>query len=516
MCRHKDGYDYCIFDMGKCIVRKIDISEIRLIDMHTHLYDIQSEGVALSEIEYRNRSGIFSVYCAKNPVEWDFLKKLGCQSVSEMAMLSFGIHPWESAKYDPDEYEDIYKSVSIIGEIGLDSVWTDIPLDIQRRVFREQLEIASSLKKPVILHTKGCESEIAEMLRGFDQPVLIHWYSGSIDVLRSFIERGCYFTLGPDAYFQETDNGLINAMLSLVPRERLLTETDGLESIFWTQERYPELQNTLYGHTFDKNDQGSGKKDYFPMIYGSLYSTAKRIADYDSVDIKSTVAQNISALMEFVGTDAVNGGKCLIIAGGEPCSMPAAEDFSLIIAVDKGMEYAKEAGIMPDILIGDFDSVDPLVLEEAGNSLSVKTIILPEHKNDSDLQSAVKHALEQGFKELVICCVMGGRLDHMIANLQVASYAVHRGATCHLIGENDEAFVFSNKIMFFPRREGFSFSVFALSDRCEGVDISGARYTVSGFSLTNNLSRGLSNEWASDQITISVKKGVLAVILSKL
>ncbi|MCR4658216.1 MAG: thiamine diphosphokinase [Lachnospiraceae bacterium] len=502
--------------MDNSFIKKIDTQNIRLLDMHTHLFDMRSESAALSEIEYRRKAGIFSVYCAKNPVEWDFFEKLGLKSISGMAMLSFGIHPWESARYDPADYENIYKHVSVIGEIGLDNVWTDVPFETQRRVFEKQLEIASFLKKPAILHTKGCEDEIAGMLRGFDQPVLIHWYSGGIDALRALADLGCYFTLGPNACCPGTESGLINEMLSLIPRERLLTETDGLESIFWERENNRDFKLAMPDETFAANGRESTENELFSLIFDSLFTTAKRIADHDSVDIRSTVAQSISAFLEFVGVGVNNENRCLIIAGGEEGPIPLSEDFPFIIAVDKGMEYAKKTGIVPDILIGDLDSLDPRILVKAQKELSGNIISLPEHKNDSDLQSGVKYALERGYGDLVICCAMGGRFDHMLANLQVCAYAALRGAVCSMISADNEVYVFSERTMVFPRKEEYSFSVFALSERCVGVDISGAVYSVSAFTLSNNLSRGLSNGWASDRISVSVKKGVLAVIMSKL
>lgn len=81
---------------------------------------------------------------------------------------------------------------------GMDSVWCDIPLDIQQKRLEEQLQIAADLKKPVLLHTKGQEKRIAELLRGFPYHICAHWYSGTEQDLEPYLDLGCYFTLGPD------------------------------------------------------------------------------------------------------------------------------------------------------------------------------------------------------------------------------------------------------------------------------------------------------------------------------
>ena len=206
-------------------------------------------------------------------------------------------------------------------------------------------------------------------------------------------------------------------------------------------------------------------------------------------------------------------GKCLIICGGDRGPVPDAGGFDLVIAADKGLQYALLSGVRPDIVIGDFDSFTGDLESSLKESDAIR---LPVRKNDSDAQSAVKYALEQGYKDITFCCIMGGRLDHMISNIQTASYAARKGAVCTLKGDRDEVYVFSGKKLSFPRREGWSISVLSLSDRCEGINISGALYTVSDFTMTNDLTRGLSNEWASDCIEVSVKTGILAVILSKL
>ncbi len=293
-----------------------DQENIRLIDMHTHIRDMCSKDRAMREITFRKQAGIFSVYCCKSPSEWAFLASSGCLPVSEGSMLSFGIHPWESDRYDPYDYMELYEKAPIVGEIGLDSVWTDIPHEIQLECFRKQLGIAEKLKKPAVLHTKGCEAETALLTEDFGCPLMIHWYSGDMETLDHFIDRGCFFTLGPDAAF--ADRGRLRTMLGRVRPERLFAETDGIDSIFWAAEEYTDLKQLLpdyrqsfmhsayppAGRVYAEGYSASGhayddEKDY-PLIYESLRRTTKIIADHHGMDIKSLVGQQISGLNAFV------------------------------------------------------------------------------------------------------------------------------------------------------------------------------------------------------------------------
>ena len=175
----------------------------------------------------------------------------------ENFLLSFGIHPWYSDRFDPRDCWEYFEACPIIGEIGMDSVWCEVPLDVQRRAFAQQLELAAELGKPVVLHTKGQERQIAEMIRDFPGKVCVHWYSGSEADFEKFLETDCYFTLGPDlaekyALQEDTElwsggtavslagqnemahsTALYRRMLREIPAERLFLETDGLSSIAW-------------------------------------------------------------------------------------------------------------------------------------------------------------------------------------------------------------------------------------------------------------------------------------------
>ena len=88
------------------------------------------------------------------------------------------------------------------------------------------------LELPVVLHTKGMESEIARTLRRYTLPKLVHWYSCE-DYLFDYLDQDCYFTIGPD---HET-NPDVQAVLRHVPLNRILTETDGLDAVAWALNR---------------------------------------------------------------------------------------------------------------------------------------------------------------------------------------------------------------------------------------------------------------------------------------
>ena len=136
--------------------------------------------------------------------------------------------------------ESFLHKVPVIGEIGMDNVWCDVPLDIQQKVFEEQLALACELKKPVILHTKGQEKEIAAIIRNYPNRYLIHWYSCDHS-LEEYIDQNCYFSIGPDVWWNPATRNVARK----VPSNRILTETDGLNAVQWAYDEAPDDKKSL-------------------------------------------------------------------------------------------------------------------------------------------------------------------------------------------------------------------------------------------------------------------------------
>ena len=202
--------------------------------------------------------------------------------------------------------------------------------------------------------------------------------------------------------------------------------------------------------------------------------------------------------------------KCLIISGGEYSPLP--EDIKnpgLVLACDRGWKYAEKMGITPDLVIGDFDS-SPLPPPK------FRVLRVPSEKDDTDTMLAVKEAFRRGFTDISIACAFGGRLDHAFANIQGGAYIAARSGTARLYGKNEQGIIFSNSEVVLPRADGWSLSVFSLSDRSTGVCIRGSKYDCENAVFTGTFPLGASNFWTGDAVTVSVESGIIFVLKSKL
>lgn len=181
---------------------------------------------------------------------------------------------------------------------------------------------------------------------------------------------------------------------------------------------------------------------------------------------------------------------------------------AFVIAADGGYSHVKKLGIKPDLILGDFDSLNEKLPDDCD------TIIVPSRKDDTDMMLAVKKALEKGYCSITICGALGGRLDHTIANIQTLEFIYEHGGNGRIFSESNIVMLQSNSSNMYPKIDGFYFSIFSLTDETV-VTTTGTKYNLTDYSLTRAFPLGVSNEILSEQAEITVKSGKLLILYSK-
>ena len=203
--------------------------------------------------------------------------------------------------------------------------------------------------------------------------------------------------------------------------------------------------------------------------------------------------------------------RCVIFSAGDQHGIEKHEiglrhdDF--VICCDAGYRLAQRLGVRPDLLLGDFDSMDqPTDFANIHRS--------PVEKDDTDTMLAVKQALQRGYERLLLVGMLGGRLDHTLANIQTLVYAVEHGAAAQIIDSSCCITVIKGgQTAQIPYQQGFHFSVFCHSDCASGVCIRHAKYELEDAQLTNDFPIGVSNSFLEGQpAQISVKQGILVIL----
>lgn len=199
--------------------------------------------------------------------------------------------------------------------------------------------------------------------------------------------------------------------------------------------------------------------------------------------------------------------RCFIFAAGSYYGLrerPASGD--VVIAADAGYRICLEEGIVPDLLLGDFDSMEP-------PADAAPIFRLPAEKDDTDTMAALRAGLERMCDTFYIYGGTGGkRLDHTLANLQSLLFLRRRGARGFLYDDDFLWTVLENEALDIPKTvEWGLFSVFCLGDRAEGVDEKGFQYPLQDAVLTPDFPLGVSNHILEPRARIAVRNGTLAV-----
>lgn len=198
-------------------------------------------------------------------------------------------------------------------------------------------------------------------------------------------------------------------------------------------------------------------------------------------------------------------GSCVIFCAAEfdALARPLAED-DFVIAADGGLRHTEKLGIVPQEILGDFDS---LGYTPTGAN------VFPVEKDDTDAMLAVRRGLALGYREFVLYgSVDGSRLDHTVANFQTLQFLADRGAVGYLVGKNFLITVVKDGAIAFPAGCRGTVSVFCLGSDASGVTLEGLYYPLKNGTLTAGFPLGVSNHFTGDPARIAVGQGSLLVL----
>lgn len=204
-------------------------------------------------------------------------------------------------------------------------------------------------------------------------------------------------------------------------------------------------------------------------------------------------------------------GICYVIASMKTKCLIGRQPGDFVIAADGG--FAQKLGCEPDAVIGDFDSLG--YVPDAEN-----VQVYPKQKDDTDMMLAVKLGLSKGYRRFVLLGGMGGRFDHMMANVQTLAYLYAQGAEGVLKSEKTDVYLVGSKSgepgeIIFPKETEGGLSVFAYGEKAEQVTIRGAEYEIDHVSLSDSFPLGVSNSFVGKEVTISVGEGRLLIVHEK-
>lgn len=205
----------------------------------------------------------------------------------------------------------------------------------------------------------------------------------------------------------------------------------------------------------------------------------------------------------------------IVFTGGDA---PAAAtrvhlpDDAYVIAADSGLGHALAMGRSVDLAVGDFDSVQPRMLEAAAAD-GMRVERHPTAKDKTDLELALDRALEYRPGRIVVVGGAGGRLDHFLGNAMVLTMEKYEAVTIEAyLGEGRVIVVRAGTTATLRGAVGDLVSLLAIGGPARGIRTEGLRYPLRDETLEPGSSRGLSNEHVAEEATVAVGAGVLIAV----
>lgn len=212
-------------------------------------------------------------------------------------------------------------------------------------------------------------------------------------------------------------------------------------------------------------------------------------------------------------------GKCIVICAGDLTvnQLHYEKDKDYVIAADGGLMYCQILNVEPDLILGDFDSLDEnwkSAVEQIELDTPEKVIRLSPEKDDSDLLAALKHGLSMGYRDFQIYAATGGRFEHTLANVQCLLFLKHQNAVGYIMDGTGMMLVLENESASFQKQlEGY-LSIFSLGEKAKGVTLKGLKYILDDATIKNDFPIGLSNEFIGEEAYVEVRRGQLLLIVN--
>lgn len=208
--------------------------------------------------------------------------------------------------------------------------------------------------------------------------------------------------------------------------------------------------------------------------------------------------------------------RAIVVAGGRSSGDDAWERWAgagdLIVGADGGAAQAVARGLVPDVVIGDMDSLP----EEARAGLAAghtAFIVHPRAKDETDLELALTYVVERGYRDVVVLGALGGRLDHLLANVMLLALPCLAGARIRIVDGVEEAvLVRGGESLVLEGRPGDVVSLLPLGGDARGVTTSGLAWALDHDTLGLGASRGVSNEMLEAAAGVTLSDGHLLVI----
>lgn len=193
-----------------------------------------------------------------------------------------------------------------------------------------------------------------------------------------------------------------------------------------------------------------------------------------------------------------------------PPDRPRPAPGDLVIAADGGANWCMAWGWQPDLVIGDMDSVEPATVDWLQDK-DVPFLRHPVEKDETDLELALRAAVQRGASEIVIAGALGGRIDHTLGNLALLALPALASVAVRIADGGQSVWLVRDRLAV-AGAAGDTLSLAPFGDGVRGVSVSGVHWPLEAVDLPLGPSLGISNRLTGGQAVVTVRSGALLVV----
>lgn len=202
-----------------------------LFDTHAHLNDEKFDEDREQVLDSIRKSDVNYVVAPAVDIP-SSVQVIRLANENEFIFAAVGIHPHEAKGCDEESIDVLRElarspKVVAIGEIGLDYYYDFSPREVQKRLFKLQIELANEIGLPIIVHDRDAHADTMDIIKKFkkaDTGCVLHCYSGSAHMAMEYVGMGCHISIAGPVTFK--NNKKTEEVVREVPIEKLLIETD--------------------------------------------------------------------------------------------------------------------------------------------------------------------------------------------------------------------------------------------------------------------------------------------------
>ncbi len=209
--------------------------------------------------------------------------------------------------------------------------------------------------------------------------------------------------------------------------------------------------------------------------------------------------------------------KCIIVASGQftptDTILSQINAADLILAADGGAVHLQKINVIPDMIIGDLDSICTETQQfYRARQVPIKTY--PTRKDKTDTALCIDYAAARGCTHITFIGVTGQRLDHTLANILLLRQTADLGIEARIMDAHNEIYLVVSDLKI-EGRPGELLSIIPVSEQITGLTLEGLEYPLKNAALYMGTTLGVSNCFTANRASIHIDSGALIVTKSK-